>query len=124
MPSDVETARQVIECHRAYACQENALEHALEQLESIPIETIRMGNGVINRLTLLIEHDVRKVVILIYDQVERTSQFLRHVIQQVEFRRRLIEAQQLLHLVSGIIRPISIDEIIQTLAAIGVEVLL
>ena len=67
MPSDVETARQVIECHRAYACQENALEHALEQLESIPIETIRMSNRMIDSFSLLVKHHIGEVVIFIND---------------------------------------------------------
>ena len=67
VPTDIEATRQVIERHWAYTRQEDALEHALEQLERIPIEAIRMGNGIINGLSLLVKYDIGEVIILIHN---------------------------------------------------------
>ena len=71
VPSDVETTGQVVQRDRADSRHEDTVAHAFIQFEMIPIETAGMGQGLINLVTLLIQHHIREVIILVNDQVEQ-----------------------------------------------------
>ena len=71
VPTDVGSARHLIQGHRADTHHEDTLEVAFELLEYVTIETIGMGDGMIYLLAMLIEYDVCEVVVLIDDEVER-----------------------------------------------------
>ena len=70
VPADVEPTFQVIGSNGTYSCEEDTLEHSLELLEHLAVESRGMGHIVIYRLPMLAEYYVGKVVILVNDEIQ------------------------------------------------------
>ena len=70
VPSNVETAGQVIECNRADSCHENAGKHPLEYLEYLSVESAGVCQCPIHLLAVLVEHDIGEVIVFIDDEIE------------------------------------------------------
>ncbi len=95
VPPDVEAAGEVVECHGADAGDEDAAEHALEDLEYAAVESRGVGEGGVDVGAVLAQHVVGEVVILVDDEVEGDAQHPRLDIDDVEHAgrgRRLGEA--------------------------------
>jgi len=67
VPTDIESTRHIIQGYRTHAHHKDAFKVALEFLEHITIEAIGMGDGMIHLLATLIENDIGKVVVLVYE---------------------------------------------------------
>ena len=123
VPSDVESAGEVIECHWAHSREEYSLEHTLELLEYATVEAVGMGHLVIYVLAVLGQYHVGEVVILVNDEIKRMSVLPRHVVQQVKLLAGGVRLLQFPHLRLGIVVAVGVDEVVKLVAAIRVELL-
>jgi len=80
VPANIKATSHIIKSHRTYTRHENTGKRTLKLLEYITIKSIGMGDGMIHIFSLLIENRIRKVIILINDQIILESQLLRFVI--------------------------------------------
>ena len=95
VPADVEPAGQVVQCHRADPGEEDAFKVPFEFLEDVTVEPLGMGDGVIDCFSLLVEHHVREVVVLVDDEIERYAEYLRLAGQQVQLVRSVLRGIEL-----------------------------
>ena len=70
MPADIESTGHIIQGDRAHSRHKDAGKVALELFEHITIESVRMGDGVVYFLALLVENGIGEVVVLVDDEVE------------------------------------------------------
>ena len=69
IPTDVVTARKVIQGNGRHTYQKNTAEHDLEYLEIFPVEPAGVGQPAEPLLSAFTENNVGEVVILIHNEV-------------------------------------------------------
>ena len=74
-----------------------------------------MGNAPIYVLTLLVEHCVGKVVVLIDDEVERVLVLFRFIVDEGKFVNRCCSTSYFFDKVVGVIVFINVDETVKLL---------
>ena len=114
MPADVESARHVVQGHRTYASDEDALKGALELLEDVAVETFGMCDGPIHILALLIEHGVGEIVVFIDDEVEGIALNLCLLLDKPKFSTCIVSRFYLLFSFFRIIFRVSVDKTVQS----------
>ena len=67
---DVVAAREIVEGDGRHTEHDDAVEHALEELEHIAVEARSVGEGVVSLMALHIKDIVGEVVILVNDKIE------------------------------------------------------
>jgi len=124
MPTNIETARHIVQGNRTDTCDENTLKHALELLEDITIEAVGMGDCPIYIFTLLIEHGIGEIVIFIDDQVERNALGRSFILKQSQFLCSRIRLKELLLKICQIKLLVNSHETVQLDTQIHIEVFL
>ena len=122
VPSDVESAGQVVQDDGADAGHEDALEHTFILLEYFSIEAADMGQGMIHLIALFIKDYVGKIIIFINDKVKGSTGIVCLPIQEVQFIGR---TELLFHIFFEpriIVRFINKSKIIQGSAAIIIKI--
>lgn len=124
VPPYVEATCHIIERHWTHTCDENAFESALELLEYVAVEAFSVGHRPINLLTLLIEHGIGKVVILVDDEIKRIILHLSFILYDSQFSSCVLSRIDILLNHVRIILIVITHEAIQLHAQVEVELLL
>ena len=122
IPSDIKTARQVVQSHRADASHKNTVKHPFKLLEYIAIETTGMRQGMVDFLPFFIQHRIGEVIIFVNDKIKKCSRLFCLQVEVVEFIRIAFQLLHLLRKSRIIIRFISRCYIIQNKTAIIVKI--
>ncbi len=124
MPSYVESARHVVECHGAHACDENTLESSLELLENVAVKALGVGYRPIHLLASFVEHGIGEVVIFVYNEVEGIALGFRLILDNRELTACVLRRIDALLDRVRIMLIIVTDEAIQLHTQIKVELFL
>ena len=118
---DVVPAGEVIQCHGTDAHHQNTVKVPLKLLEYIPIEAAGMCHGVIDGLSLFVEHGVGEVVIFIHYQIKFVSTRLSRCCNKGKLAVRVFPFPDPFHEVFGVIGSITFYKIIQPDAEVLIE---
>ena len=121
IPSHIIPTCYIIKGNRTDTHHEDALEVSLELLEDITIETIGMSNGMIHFLTMLIEHYISKIIILIDDKIKLKMICLGCIKDYLHLISILCLCLDFLNLLLTIICSILLCKTVQLDAEIGIE---
>ena len=86
IPIYIISTRQIIQRHRAYPHHEYTVKHSLELLEILPVETTGVSQVMKHLLPMLTQNHIGKVVVLIYNEIQWISLFLRFYFYVSQFR--------------------------------------
>ena len=121
VPTNIKTARHIVERDRTHARHKDALKHPLKLLEEITIEPVCVRNGMVNGFAFFIENGIRKVVVFIYDKVKRQAYGLSFFVEHGQFRTGAFAFVKVATHVFGIGIPVGIHKVVQTDATIFIE---
>ena len=85
IPTDIKSASQVIQCHRADTSHEDTIKHTFELLEYFAVKATGMGQGMINFVALLVQHHVSEIIVFIHYQIKLGSVITCLTLQKVNF---------------------------------------
>ena len=86
------------------------MEHRLEKLEDVAVEASAVGELMVSLLSFHVEYVVGEVVVLVDDEVELESQFMRITMNQVEHTHSRLLSLHIFHKVIGVVRSVFIGK--------------
>ena len=112
IPVYIISTRQIIQRHRAYPHHEYTVKHSLELFEILPVETTGVSQVMKHSLPMLTQYHIGKVVVLIYNEIQGISLFLRFYLYVSQLRLRAFYMLDGLLKISVIISCVHMRELI------------